>query len=90
LVRNVETFWHRFTIGPSDVSDVRVADPSEVDVPVARRLDFAAGPVWMIAGIPQAPQMREVFVAGDEIMVVFTIDRMRQIGFPDSEFLAAS
>jgi len=44
----------------------------------------------MVAGIPQAPQMREVFVPGDEIMVVFAADRMRQIGFPDSEFVAAS
>jgi hypothetical protein len=89
-VRNVATFWERFTIGPSYLRDVRVADSYEVDVPVALRLDFAAGPVWMVAGIPQAPQMREVFVPGDEIMVVFATDRMRQIGFPDSEFLAAS
>jgi hypothetical protein len=27
---------------------------------------------------------------GDELMVVFTAQRMRQIGFPDSEFLTAS
>jgi hypothetical protein len=44
----------------------------------------------MVAGIPQAPQMQEVFIPGDKIMVVFTTDRMRRIGFPDSEFLAAS
>ena len=48
------------------------------------------GPVWMVAGIPQVPGMREVFVPGDQIMVVFTAERMRQIGFPDSEFLTVS
>ena len=36
--------------------------------------------------------MWEVFVPGDEIMVVFTVtvERMRQIGFPDSEFLTVN
>jgi len=34
--------------------------------------------------------MREVFVPGEEIMVVFTAARMRQIGFPASEFLSVS
>jgi hypothetical protein len=89
-VQNVQTFWERFTIGPAYVGNAQVADPYEVDVPVALRLDFAAGPVWMVAGIPQWPEMHEVFVPGDEIMVVFTADRMRQIGFPDSEFLRIS
>jgi hypothetical protein len=89
-VQNVRTFWERFTIGPAQVGNVRIADPCEVDVPVALRIDFAAGPVWMVAGIPQEPEMQAVFVPGDEIMVVFTADRMRQIGFPASEFLTAS
>jgi hypothetical protein len=85
----IQTFWERITVGPTYVRDVRVADPYEVDVPVALRIDFAAGPVWMVAAMPKAPEMREVFIGGDEIMVVFTADRMRQIGFPDSEFLAS-
>jgi hypothetical protein len=89
-VRDVQTFWERLRIGPPYVGSLPIADAIEVDVPVSLRLDFSAGPVWMIAGIPQAPQMQEVFVPGDEIMVVFTADRMRQIGFPDSEFLTAS
>jgi len=42
------------------------------------------------SGIPQAAEMREVFVPGEEIMVVFTAARMRQIGFPASEFLSVS
>lgn len=57
---------------------------------MALRIDFAAGPVWMVAGIPREPELQAVFVPGDEIMVVFTADRMRQIGFPDSGFLTAS
>jgi hypothetical protein len=52
------------------------------------RVDFAAGPVWVVAGIPQPPEMREVFIPGDEIMVVFLAERMRQIGFPDGGFIA--
>lgn len=89
-VANVQTFWERFTIGPGYRRGARIAEPYEVDVPVALRIDFAAGPVWMVAGIPQAPEMLEVFVPGDEIMVVFTVERMRQIGFPDSEFLTVN
>jgi hypothetical protein len=89
-VASVRTFWERLTIGPGYVRSSRVAEPYEVDVPVALRIDFAAGPVWMVAGIPQAPEMRDVFVPGDEIMVVFTAGRMRQIGFPASEFLSVS
>lgn len=87
---NVQTFWERFTAGPAHAGNVRVPDPYEVDVPVALRISFAAGPVWMVAGIPQYPEMQEVLVPGDEIMVVFTAERMRQIGFPDSGFLTVS
>jgi hypothetical protein len=87
-VADVQTFWERFTIGPGHVGNVRVSDPYETDIPVALRVVFAAGPVWMVAGILQDPEMREVFVPGDEVMVVFTAERMRQIGCPDSEFLA--
>jgi len=90
LVASVQTFWEHITVGTGHIGDVRVSDPYEVDVPVALRIDFAAGPVWMVAGSPQHPEMREVFVPGDEIMVVFTAERMRTIGFPDSEILAVS
>ena len=89
-VADVQTFWEHFTIGPAYVRGTRVADPYEVDVPVALRIDFPAGPVWMVAGLPQRPGMQQVFVPGDEIMVVFTAARMQQIGFPDSEFLRVS
>lgn len=83
----VETFWERIAVGPAYRRDVRVADPYEVDVPVALRIDFAAGPVWMAAAMPPEPGMQQAFVGGDEIMVVFTADRMRQIGLPESALL---
>jgi hypothetical protein len=89
-VADIRTSWERFSIGPGYVRDVRAAEPCEVDVPVALRVDFAAGSAWMVAALPQAPEMREAFVPGDEIMIIFTAERMRQIGFPDSEFLTAS
>jgi hypothetical protein len=56
---------------------------------LSKRIDFAAAPVGMVAGVPQAPEMTEVFIPRDEIMVVFTAEKMRDIGFKDSEFLTA-
>jgi hypothetical protein len=92
-VSGVQTHWERFSVGPAYRGDVQVGDPYEVDVPVAVRIDFAAGPVWMVAGIPmdsgrEDSGREKVFIGGDEIMVVFTADRMRQIGFPDTSFLS--
>jgi hypothetical protein len=89
-VADVQTSWNRFTIGPTYRRSVRIEEPYQVDIPVALRIGFPAGPLWMVAGNPKWPEMREVFVPGDEIMVVFTAERMRQIGFPDSEFLTDS
>ena len=42
----------------------------------------------MVAGLPAEPGRQEVFIGGDEIMVVFTAERMRRIGFPDTSFLS--
>ena len=83
-VTGLQTFWEPFHIGGGAAG----SDSYTVQVPVALRIDCDAETVWMVAGIPQAPEMKEVFVGGDEIMVVFTNEKMRQIGFPDSEFLA--
>jgi hypothetical protein len=59
-----------------------------VDVPTALRLDFDAGAVWFVAAIPQPPNMHRVFLPGEEIMVVFAREKMRDMGFEDLEFLA--
>ncbi len=50
---------------------------------MALRLDFAAGPVWFVAGMPDYPDVESVFIPGDEIMVVFSSDKMSKIGFRD-------
>jgi hypothetical protein len=42
------------------------------------------------AGIPQLPDPRRVFVTGDEIMVFFSGEKMRDMGFDDPAFLRAS
>jgi hypothetical protein len=44
----------------------------------------------MVAVIPAGSEMREVFVPGDEIKVRLTVERMRQIGFANSEFLTVT
>lgn len=82
-------FWERFEVGPGyRLSDnARVSEPASCDVPVALRIDFAAGPVWMVAAQPGEPDVDNVFVGGDEIMVVFSAERMRTIGFPQTDFL---
>jgi hypothetical protein len=90
-VTDVSTFWEHVTIASAHAGNVRGADRcEEFDVPVALRIDFGAASAWMVAGIPQAPDMQEVFIPGDEIMVAFTAERMQQMRFPDSRFLATS
>ena len=88
-VRGTAIHWERFELGPAirAMDGARVAEPRTVHVPVALRLDFDSGPVWMVAGIPQWPDDEKVFVPGDEVMVVFSPERMRRIGFPETDFL---
>jgi hypothetical protein len=59
----------------------RVGEPEEVDAPVALRLDFDTGPVWMVAAVPDGPPLVRPFVGGDEIMIFFEAERLRGIGF---------
>lgn len=54
---------------------------------MAVRLDFVAGAVWFVAAIPDPPEGQRVFVGGDEIMVVFSHEKMRDMGFGDSALL---
>ncbi|WIM97292.1 hypothetical protein ACTOB_000799 [Actinoplanes oblitus] len=87
-VRDARVSWERFTIGPAMRSNGQVVGRShDVDVPTALRLDFDGGPVWFVAGIPQFPNPESVFIPGDEIVVVFTASKMRQMGYTDSKFI---
>jgi hypothetical protein len=90
-VRGTACRWEQLQIGPSRRADGSIAAPAHsVDVPVALRLDFAAGSVWFVAGIPQLPDPQRVFILGDEIMVVFSGEKMRDMGFDDPAFLGTS
>ncbi|SDS12754.1 hypothetical protein [Jiangella sp. DSM 45060] len=78
-------FWERLELGPARYADGSIAGPARaVEVPVALRLDFAAGPLWFVGGNPS--ERGEVFIPGDEIMVVFTPEVMLRIGFPAGAF----
>ncbi|MGI5241778.1 hypothetical protein [Dactylosporangium sp. CA-139066] len=50
-ISDTAVHWEQLRIGPSYRSDGRIVGAAyEVDVPVALRLDFDAGPVWYVAG----------------------------------------
>lgn len=89
-IRDTACHWQRLRIGPGRRADGSITGSAySVDVPVAVRLDFAAAVVWFVAGIPQLPDSRGVFIPADEIMVVFSAERMREMGFADGTFLRA-
>jgi hypothetical protein len=86
-VRDARVWWDKFTIGPTMRSNGEVVGaPYDVEVPTALRLDFDRGPVWFVAGIPQFQEPESVFIPGDEIVVVFTASKMRQMGYVDPTF----
>lgn len=86
-VRGAMTWWDRLELGPATLSTGEVIEPARsVDLPTVLRLDFDAGSVWFAAAIPQAPSMEDVFIPGDEIMVVFTAEKIRAMGFDDPAF----
>jgi hypothetical protein len=88
-IRSTAIAWERLEIGPARLADGTIVEPAKsVDVPTALRLDFDAGAVWFVAAIPQPPNMHRVFLPGDEIMVVFAREKMRDMGYEDQEFLA--
>lgn len=87
-VRDAECHWEQLRIGPGRRADGSVTGPAySIDVPVAVRLDFPATAVWFVAGMPQLPDARRAFIPTDEIMVVFSPEKMRDMGFDDATFL---
>ena len=88
-VRRATTWWDRLELGPATLASGEVVEPARaVDVPTALRLDFDAGSVWLAAAIPQPPSMEGVFIPGDEIMVVFAAEKIRDMGYDDPRFSA--
>ena len=86
-IRETAAQWERLELGPCRRADGSVVEPAHaVDVPIAVRLDFAAGAVWCVAAIPEPPDWQRVFVGGDEIMVVFSQEKMSDMGFDATTF----
>lgn len=80
--------WEREEVGPSRRADGTIVGAAYTeDIPTALRLDLATGAVWFVAATPHFPQMQQVSIPGDEIMVVFSADKMRDMGFDDPAFL---
>jgi hypothetical protein len=90
-IRGTASRWERLEIGPGRRADGSTARPGyAVDLPVGLRLDFDAASVWFVAGVPQFPDLRRAFIPADEILVVFSRVKMRDLGFDDPAFLDAA
>ncbi|MFT4263530.1 MAG: hypothetical protein QM572_09125 [Nocardioides sp.] len=75
--------WQRWKVGASSWGPIRRW--SDVDVPIALRLDFAAGPVWLLVAVPE--ESGGASVGGDEMMVVLSGALMRDLAsFDDRSF----
>jgi hypothetical protein len=86
-VRHATIWWDRLDLGPATLSSGEIIEPARsVDLPTALRLDFDAGSVWFAAAIPQPPSMERVFIPGDEIMVVFAAEKIREMGYDEPAF----
>ena len=61
-------------------SDTGTADPMQV--PTAVRLDFARGTAWVVAAMPQGPEMDRFWVPADEVLVAFSAEFIRRLDLP--------
>jgi hypothetical protein len=87
-VLDATTWWDRLESGPATSGNGEIVAPARaVELPTAIRLDFDSGPVWFAAAIPQPPSMESVFIPGDEIMTVFSAERMTGMGYTDPRFV---
>jgi hypothetical protein len=87
-IHDVAICWDTLTVGLTRAAAGEVvARPYAVDVPTALRVDFEVGPVWFVAGMPQYPRVEQVFIPGDEIMIVFEGSKMTQMGYTDAVFV---
>lgn len=90
-IRAATTLWAPLEVGPATLADGTVVGGSEsYEVPVALRLDFLTAPVWMIAAMPTSLDPERFSFLADELVVVFTADRMRSLGFSDPEVFSRS
>ena len=87
-VRHTAVWWERVELGPAARSGTgEILEPSRVFwLPVALRLDFDSGHVWLVAAEPKLPSAKDAYIGNDEIMVVFSAETMRDMGFTDLTF----
>ncbi len=83
-ITGVDAFWDRVELEPEHGGDDW---STHADLPIALRLDFAAGPVWVVAAAVDPTSPEEVIIPSDELIVAFTRERMIEMGFPDDDFL---
>jgi hypothetical protein len=80
------THWAPIELGPGRNGYGRTVEPARtVEVPVALRLDFAAGPAWFIAGV-WSQQDDAPAIPDDEIVVAFSTDTMLRFGYTADAF----
>jgi hypothetical protein len=85
-IRAARAIWETMRIGPARHWDGTVAEPAyDMELPIAVRLDFDDGAVWFVAGLPEfdlsgEPILKDTFIPGDEIMVVFDQETLEAIG----------
>lgn len=91
-VRDIQVFWERIEVGPAvrQGDGVEVSPAETYQVPVALRLDLTKQSVWFVAGMPMWPDTEKFFIPGDEILIVWTKERLRALGFPDTSFAVAA
>jgi hypothetical protein len=89
LVSGTAVHWTHVEVGPAVRSDGEIVGSAyAVDVPTVLRLDLTVGPVWFVAAMPQGPSMQDVVVMADEIMVVFSAEKMRSLGFTEPSLIS--
>jgi hypothetical protein len=81
-IRAASIHWERFR-----PENPWPSTASPYDVPVGFRLDFDSGSLWMVPVVPMSLGRSDVFIPGDELMVIFEPVRLREIGFSD-DFVA--
>lgn len=56
------------------------------EAPVALRLDWETGPLWIVAALVQDATVDRAFLGGDELIVVLSADVMDRLGLSEAQF----
>lgn len=79
-IRTAVALWDVIGYAPAVLDGKEITPAEDVPLPIALRLDFDAGPVWFVAAQPERDDPEGVpFLPGDEIMVVFSEEKLRSM-----------